>query len=302
MTITPYDSEAIIRFLGDLQTRGMAPNTVRSYRVDLISFLSWLPPETRFPDVKTKDIEKFMRDGISGKVPPHYVRCAPRTVNHRLTVVRKFFGYLVHNGSLNRNPADGIPFLRTKQRLADWLNLDQTQHLLYYAKKCGELTYIIVHTLYYPALRCAELSNLLISDIDLPNASITVRGKGGKIRYVPLLPRELQPVKDWIFHVDPCPKGTFFLGNSTNSPISCKCIYDHVARAGRAAHMKVNPHMLRHSRATHLLNHGLRLEYIRDILGHVSVKTTECYAHTPREAVAEAYTRTAAALRLQPKR
>ena len=291
MKITDYENACLSRFVEYLDSRGLAQNSIRSYRADILSFLSWLPPETRVIEITRKHIERFITASRQGRVPYSKGKAKPSTCNHRLTAIRKYLDWLELQDAISRNPARGIEFLRTKQPVASWLSKDQVNNLLYHTKKRSRLDYIILHMLYYSALRCGELTRLRRRDIDLDELTITIHGKGEKTRYVPMTRPEIRALRSWITDTGPIPENEPVILNLQKKPLTTKFIYDRVTRAGRRLGLHCSPHTLRHSRATHLLNAGLAMAYVREILGHESIRTTEIYSHVPKDAVRRAYDR-----------
>ena len=142
----------------------------------------------------------------------------------------------------------------------------------------------IIFTLYKMGLRAKELCNLNLDDIDWVNGIMTIRGKGGKIRYVPIphdllkgknVPSLLNYVKYWRFNTDK--KALFTTQKGRISPVYLRSIIKK--RARQAGLPWIHPHSLRHYYATNLLRAGVNIRVVQELLGHADIKTTGIYLH-----------------------
>lgn len=293
MTINDYTTEAINRFLNYLRDLERAPNTVRAYRSDLLWFVDGLKPGTRLPAITSKQIRSIFLSSRSHHLPYTSKRPSTNTFNRRLSSVRVFFTWLTREEIILKNPALNFDFLPRKRSLPPWLTRGEITNLLYCAKRISPLNYMIFYILYYAALRRSELAALSPNDINFTTNSVVVHGKGNKIRYIPLLKDEIIPIRKYIKSSMPYPPDCKLLLTEQDKPLNTKFIYDRVTRISRNARIPCTPHTLRRSRATHLLNAGMPMAYIRDLLGHASITTTEGYAIVPHDALRRAYNRVA---------
>lgn len=293
MTINDYTSEAINRFLSYLRDCGRSENTLRAYRADLLCFATWLKPGTRLPVITTKHLNSFLTASRGGRVQNFTIKSCPRTCNRKLSSLRVFFTWLTREEIVSKNPAINIDFISYKKGVPPWLTRGQVANLMHAAKRISPLNHMIFHLLYYTAVRRAELAKLSIADINFATHTITVYGKGDKINFIPLLPEEMKPISRYITTSAPRPPIANLLLTEQGKELNTKYIYDRVTRISARAGIPCTPHTLRRSRATHLLNAGMGMVYVRELLGHASIKTTEGYAMTPRDAVRRAYDRIA---------
>ncbi|MEM3738704.1 MAG: tyrosine-type recombinase/integrase, partial [Thermoplasmata archaeon] len=180
-------------------------------------------------------------------------------------------------------------------QLPKYLNEEETHALIESAKE-DLRDYAILRTLAYTGLRVGELCNLEIEDIDFAEGIIHVRsGKGDKDRIVVLEEGTAQALKNYLavrYRMET--KTTKVFISRKNHPISPLSVERLVKKYGKKAGIlkKVTPHVLRHTLATTLLNHGADIRFIQTLLGHASVSTTQIYTHLDNENLKKMYQRT----------
>lgn len=298
MIITNNHRRAISLFLEQCLLKNLSPLTVRSYNSDLLCFFTWLNSGTRLPDISTKTITTFINASRRGTLGNEYSKASPATCNHRLVCLRCFFSFLVSIGTMKTNPASVLPLFRLPPSDREWLPTGIISHLLLTAKKKSPLDFIIVYVLYTSALRRHEICSLRKSDIDITHKTITIHGKGNKVRCVPVLDHEFKPILSWLRHNSPATPDSPFIATLQGKPCTDKFINDRITRIARRCRVHCTPHVLRRSRATHLLQKGMALPELREFLGHSSIKTTELYAIVPPKAVKTSYAQAAAKMAL----
>jgi integrase/recombinase XerD len=269
--------------------RAASPKTVSSYRDAMKLLLTWfrdtegIPPEKlRLADIDRPRVLRFLAWLEAGR------GCSAATRNQRLAVIKSFCRYTAVEHPDLLGQATQVLAIRQKSTPApqlDHLTGDQVKTLL---AQPGTAS----------AARVQELCDLDVADIRRGSPmTVVIRGKGSKIRYVPVMEPTARLVGDYLDHRDRHPGvGTdadpLFAGPNhlrlTRSGIS-KLLARHV-QAVRARDpawapaLQVTPHTLRRSRAMHLVQAGVNLIYIRDLLGHADVSTTEIYARADAEA------------------
>jgi len=289
--ITDYQQHALNLFLDFLEGQNKSPLTLIKYRTDLTSFFVWLGPNVRFPDINQQQIRSFISYSLSGQGHPEQRTHEPSSCNCRLASLRRFFDFLKYSGMINIDPSKPVPYLLVPRRLPEFLSQEQTSRLLYYAKRESLFDYVIIHTLYTAALRSNELCQLERSAVDFSDNRILVHGKRQRDRYIPMLPQDLKPLS--AFSKAHHHRFTFdrFLCTPQFKPLNTRYVHLRVTTIARLAALDCHPHILRHSRATHLLQSGLELYYIKTILGHSTIQTTEIYAHVDDPHLRDAFTR-----------
>jgi integrase/recombinase XerD len=297
-------------------TRDCSRHTVLAYRDAFTLFLRFMdqqratpPDKVSFADFTASNVAAFLGWLRTDR------QCATATANQRLAAVKSFFRYVQSQAPEQITQARqvlGVKAGQAPEPAIGYLPVDAIGLLLEHAAhRRGSRDLALLMTLYDTGARVQEACDLSISDLHLDKpASVTLTGKGRKSRIVPLTPQVAQILTQ---HVRALPHGP-----SGSGPVFTNRTGEHLGRAGaayiltkcaRAARAerpelvpeKITPHMLRHSKAMHLLENGVNLIYIRDILGHASVVTTEIYAKANPEMKRQAI-EAAAANTLGPSR
>lgn len=294
--------------------RAASPATIGSYRDAMKLLLTWfhdaedIPPEKlRLADIDRPRILRFLDWLQTGR------SCSTATRNQRLAVIKSFCRYTAVEQPDHLDQVTGIVAIRQQNTPApdlEHLSGDEVKVLLAEPGTASPraLRDTVLLTLAYDTgARVQELCDLNVADIRRATPmTVTIRGKGAKIRYVPVMGPTAHLVADYLEHHNPHPglgadADPLFHGPNhsrlTRSGIA-KLLARHV-RAVRARDpswtpgLPVTPHTLRRSRAMHLIQAGVNLVYIRDLLGHADISTTEIYARadaeTKRKAIENAY-------------
>jgi integrase/recombinase XerD len=294
--------------------RAASPSTVASYRDAMKLLLTWfktverIPPERlRLADLDRPRVLRFL-----GWLETER-GCSPATRNQRLAVLKSFCRYTALEQPAHLDQITQILGIRQKNTPAPELGHltgDEVKALL--AEPSTATTRAVRDTVllalaYDTGARVQELCDLDTADIRRSTPIIvTIHGKGSKIRYIPVTDPTARLLADYLDHLEPHPgvgvdATPLFTGPNhtrlTRSGIA-KILARHV-RAVRASDpgwapgLPITPHTLRRSRAMHLIQAGVNLIYIRDLLGHADVATTEIYARadaeTKRRAIENAY-------------
>lgn len=294
--------------------RAASPRTVASYRDAMKLLLTWLrdcehiPPEKlRLADIDRPRVLRFL-DWLEAERG-----CSRATRNQRLAVIKSFCRYTAVEQPDRLEQVAGVLAIRHKSTAAPQqghLTGDEVKTLLAQPGTAGPRAVrdtVLLALAYDTAARVQELCDLNTADIRRGNPmTVTIRGKGSKTRYVPVMGPTARLVNDYLEHRDPHPglapdADPLFHGPNhsrlTRSGIA-KLLARHVRAVaerdpGWAPGLSVTPHTLRRSRAMHLIQAGVNLIYIRDLLGHADVSTTEVYARadaeTKRKAIENAY-------------
>lgn len=294
--------------------RGASPRTIASYRDAIKLLLLWLrdaehiPPEKlRLADLDRPRILRFL-DWLSTER-----NASPATRNHRLAVIKSFCRYTAVEQPEHLDQVADILAIRQKNTPSPQLGhlrAEEVQALLAEPGTASPRAIrdtVLLALAYDTAARVQELCDLTVANIRAATpATVTIHGKGSKTRYLPLMGPTAELVTDYLDHLDRHPglgpdAGPLFHGphhaRLTRSGIA-KLLARHVRtlRArdpGWAPGLAVTPHTLRRTRAMHLIQAGVNLIYIRDLLGHADVSTTEIYARadaeTKRKAIENAY-------------
>ena len=283
-------------FLRDLEVRGASPATRKSYSSDLQQLLEWLAER----DLAVSDLGRRQVRAFSAELGRRGY--APATLARKLSTLRGFTRQLTERGVLAADPAHSLPGPRRRRRLPRVLSVADVDLLVAATDGTDPLALrdrLIVELLYGCGLRSMELVALRLGDVQAAQAQIIVRGKGGKMRMVPLgdeaaaaLRRYLERGRGELERQatfagrtgDAVAGGTrreaqLLLSRSGRGLLTSD-IRRLVVKYSRLAGIDpASPHMLRHAYATHMLERGADLRAIQELLGHASVSTTQVYTH-----------------------
>lgn len=291
---------------------GGSANTVRSYRDTFSLFLKFCS------DIQDLPPQKLTLGHIDHHLVEQFLLwledergCCAGTRNNRLAAIHAFYRYLQIElpHMLGRcQEILAVPYKKTQKKVMSYLTLDGIQSLLAQpntSTSSGRRDLTMLSLLYDTGARVQELADLRMEDIRLSNPTvIRLTGKGGKSRLVPIMKPTETLLRQYLDEHDRdyAAHGGY--------PLFCNRIGKKLTRAGvayilskymaqakatgaNALPESISPHCLRHSKAMHLLQSGVNLVYIRDLLGHADVSTTEVYAradeHFKRKALEEAY-------------
>jgi integrase/recombinase XerD len=270
--------------------RGLAENTLTSYRRDLRRYLAFLG-EAGIEDVGTvteAHVSAFLvrlREG-DAEHPPLSATSAGRTV----VAVRGFHRFCVADGLAGHDPAAAVRPPAPARRLPKALPLADVESILDAAGSAGTTLALrdraLLEVLYGTGARISEAVGLDVDDVDRVDATVLLRGKGGKERLVPVGSFALAAVDAYLTRArpelaaasNPDRAGALFL-NARGGRLSRQSAWSVLVKAAERAGVTrdVSPHTLRHSFATHLLEGGADVRVVQELLGHASVTTTQIY-------------------------
>lgn len=291
MTLGPID-RAVRTYLDHLSIeKGLAANTLSSYRRDLRRYREFLDEKTiaTLDDISEATVTDFLvrlREG-DGAHPPLSASSAARTV----VAVRGFHKFAVADGLALNDPAAAVKPPSPAKRLPKALPLSDVEAILEAAGAPGTPLALrdraLLEVLYGTGARISEAVGLDVDDVDTDagaEGTVLLRGKGGKERMVPVGSYALEAVSAYLVRGRPvllsAGKGTpaLFL-NARGGRLSRQSAWAVLVKAAERAGVTkdVSPHTLRHSFATHLLDGGADVRVVQELLGHASVTTTQVY-------------------------
>jgi integrase/recombinase XerD len=267
--------------------RGLAENTIVSYRRDLSAYLKFLDAVAKKSVSATtrEDIRDFMlheKDkGLSAN-----------SISRNLTALRMFYRFLMRERLIKADVSTYIDSPRLWKKIPDILNIEEVERLIKapdLGTDQGVRDRAIIETMYATGMRVSEVSNLKLGDVNQDVGFVRCLGKGKKERIVPL-GREAQAAIDRYcgrVRSKQAKKGSateLFL-NRSGKKISRISLWKLIKKYARQAKIKkpMMPHILRHSFATHLLERGADLRAVQEMLGHASISTTQIYTHLNRD-------------------
>lgn len=280
--------------------RNVSINTIEAYRGDLEAFFSFLcedyltvPYELLRPDqIDHLSVRSFLAQ-------QQRARMSRASVARRLSALRTFFRFLMREGALSANPARSVATPRREKHLPTVLQPPEVALLLEQpdpGKPLGLRDRAWLELLYAAGIRVSELVGIDLDDIELRSRLLKVHGKGSKERIVPFGRRAEEAVRAWLearLEVvgDSFEEEQPLFVNHRGTRISARSIRRLLEAYVRSAALRagISPHTLRHSFATHLLNAGADLRSIQELLGHVSLSTTQKYTHLSDAHLIEVY-------------
>ena len=279
--------------------RNVSANTLESYRHDLFDGLDFFCRElgSKDSEVEPADLKPLVMRKYLAYLQARGL--ARSTVARRLTAWRSLYRYLCREGVLEYSPLTRVVTPRRTRRLPRFFYLPEVKRLLEYPVGSGPRDLrdrAILETLYATGVRVGELVGLDIPDIDLPNVSVRVKGKGNRERIVPLGKYAVAALACYLQDGRPQLTGEHFSnqalflnyrGGRLTTRGARKIIVTYMGQAGLDP--PAGPHTLRHSFATHLLDAGADLRSVQELLGHVRLSSTQIYTHVTRERLKRVY-------------
>lgn len=280
----------IERFLDGLWAeRGLSDNSLQSYRHDLLHL------QKRLGDRGKRLVEAAREDLLAVLAAEIQQGKSPRSLSRYLSAYRQFFRWLVREGKISSDPVALIESPKTGRGLPKALTEAQVESLLAAPDTdtpLGLRDKAMLELMYATGLRVSELVGLQLSNINLNQGVVRVMGKGQKERLVPIGDEAYESLKSYLSTSRP----SLLQGQQTDSVfvttrksgMTRQAFWYMVRRYADQcgiARNRLSPHTLRHSFATHLLNHGADLRVVQLLLGHSDLSTTQIYTHIAREGL-----------------
>jgi integrase/recombinase XerD len=279
------------RFMeGAVFEAGLSDRTLSAYAADLRRYLEYLDEQG------IDSVADILREDVLDHIGALQAQgLSPRSCARHLSAIRRFHRFLLDENIASHDPAASFDAPRLTRTLPHYLSAEEIERLLAAPEKDpenAERDSAILELFYSCGLRISELAGLPLKNIDLDEGFVRVRGKGAKVRLVPLGARAAAKIRRWLdvrakgpIHMD-----ALFLSKRGRG-MSRGIIWRIVKYYARAANIQQNvtPHMLRHSFATHLLDHGADLRAVQEMLGHADIGTTQIYTHVSVERLSQAH-------------
>ena len=266
--------------------RGLRPLSIAAYDAALRQFADWAKARRLAPEqVRARDVLEYLQYLREGRGN------GDSAVNRALTILRRFYQAIVAMGHLDHaaNPMVGFPSIKAVPRkLPISLAPEQVSTLLAKPKSdtvVGLRDRALLALLYGTGIRASECAGLTAGQVDLARLTVSVRGKGGHERVVPLNPQLAEVLCIYAQARGPALPGAPFFRSRFGRALSRGAIYERVHTWGQRSHLGVplSPHRMRHTFATHLVRAGVGLVTIRDLLGHRLITSTQIYLHVTAE-------------------
>ncbi|NTU57620.1 MAG: tyrosine-type recombinase/integrase [Chlorobiaceae bacterium] len=308
---------SFLSFLGS--ARNVSPKTITAYRTDILQYLSFLKGQGGVVDsasvdpacATVTDVRFFMGYLLDSGIQP-------RSIARKLASVKSYYRYLLETGKIDQSPVSLVMTPRLGRKVPDFLSEEQAEQIFVRFRTSGgdvgggdrkedvrifeaSRDLAVLEVLYGCGLRLSEVTGLETADVDLLHGFLKITGKGRKQRIVPLGKPAEEALRKY-FEV----RRNFFriseegAGESSKAFVTTRGrqIYPMLVQRMTKRYLspvteseKKNPHILRHSFATHMLNGGADLKSVSEMLGHSSLTTTELYTHVTFNRLREVYTK-----------
>ena len=264
-------------------------NTLESYKSDLLRFYDF-NRNKKLEDIKKDNIKeylKFLNDNHLNE----------RSIARNISSLKSFYKYLIISNRIKDNPLDSISLPKLGKKLPNTLSEDEINRLLD-IKLIDNYSYrnkAMLELMYATGLRVSELVNLKVYDINLEEAIVKTMGKGSKERIIPIGDYALNALKNYIYEYrDTLLKknvNDYLFLNNHGKQMTRQGFFKIIKKLAseQGIERDFSPHTLRHSFATHLLDHGADLRIIQELLGHSDVSTTQIYTHVSNEQLEDTF-------------
>ena len=289
----PASLQWINDFLTHLESeRRLSPHTLSNYQRDLLMVAGYCDNANLddWRQLTTQHVRAFLaarhRAGIGG-----------RSLSRSLSALRSFLRYLMREGVVQKNVAQGVSAPKSPRKLPEPLDTDEMSRLLAVTTKQDDPLILrdtaMLELMYSAGLRLAELVSLNVRDIDLADGSLPVTGKGDKTRVVPVGSYAQKALKEWLKvrgQLAADGEAALFVGQR-GKRLTPRAIQQRFQRRGvqQGIESRVHPHKLRHAFASHLLESSGDLRAVQELLGHADISTTQIYTHLDFQHLAEVY-------------
>ena len=290
--------ELVLDFLAHLELeRGMARNTLQSYRSDLLQFGAFLIQRGRGAERRAsrRDVADFLTELARGNGRPP---ATTSTIQRKAAALRSFYRHLRREGVRESDPTAQLTPPRKSRKLPRVLGRAEVQRLLEQPKGTDPIALrdrALLELMYACGLRASETIDLDMDQVDLVDHVVLARGKGSKERLVPVGRTAARAVATTCAaaarNSSASAAETRLFVNFRGGPLTRQGLYKIIGRHAQSAGLqdKMSPHTLRHTFATHLLAGGCDLRSVQEMLGHADVSTTQLYTHLSNQHIKDAY-------------
>ncbi|TXI32166.1 MAG: tyrosine recombinase XerC, partial [Ottowia sp.] len=267
--------------------RAMSVHTLDAYRRDLDALAGWA--QARGLDDLVRLDAAQLREFVAAE---HRRGLAPKSLQRRLSACRSYYAWLLKNGHIPASPGAGLRAPKAPRRLPQVLDVDEAVRLVEVPTDVplGLRDRALLELFYSSGLRLSELCGLRWRDLHDDAGLVTVLGKGGKQRSVPVGSHARRALGQWRASTGAGGEAFVFPGRG-GGPISQRAVQVRIrqlaVRQGLFKH--VHPHMLRHSFASHVLESSGDLRGVQELLGHADIATTQIYTHLDFQHLARVY-------------
>jgi integrase/recombinase XerC len=266
-----------------------SPQTVKAYRTDLNQFIEFcnLRNKVTAIDLTERFIKKYLMQLSETGLEK-------RSISRKLASVRGLLKYAFQNQIINSNPVTYIKNPRSNKKLPEVTTAESILRIYDLADEAEdepERVKIIFELLYGCALRVSELCDLNFGDLDIKSHTIRVKGKGSKMRIVPVGQKSIEIIEEYLNITKHQNNNEPLIKTKGGNRIYPRFVYRIINKyLSKVTDIKKkSPHVLRHSAATHMLDRGADLRAVKELLGHENLSTTQIYTHVSVERLKSTY-------------
>jgi integrase/recombinase XerC len=287
---------AIDRFINYIRIeKRYSEHTVRAYYDDIMQFVQYLESELHISNllaIQQTEVRQWVVSLLNSYA-------SPRTLRRKVAALSSFYKFCLRNNLVDHNPTEGTILPRLEKNLPEFINESSIDSIFgpghFQDGFPGIRDKLVMELFYATGMRLSELVNLTRERIDFDKGEIKILGKRNKERIVPLTGTLLEELKRYLSIREE------HLPNSVSQPVliltdSGKPSYPRMIQRLVRKNLlrsttleKKSPHLLRHTFATHMLNHGADLNAVKELLGHASLAATEIYTHNTYEKLRSIY-------------
>lgn len=266
-------------------------NTIENYRNDLLDFNEYLiKNKIDYQNMNYTNVTNFLIFLKSKKLKS-------TSINRHLSAIRSFYEYLLKEGKTSNSPFRLIKGPKKEKKLPNYLKYDEFLDLLNACDETnlGKRNRMILELLFATGVRVSELINIKIDDINFKAREIKIIGKGKKMRIVYFNKTCQQVMSDYVINAREAllkgKKNDYLFINHLGNTLTRRGVADILEKliTKSAIKHKISPHTLRHTFATLMLNEGMDIREVQELLGHAKLSTTSVYTHVSNEEMRRVY-------------
>lgn len=301
--IQPLNAEIILllnRFLTYLTVeRGLSKNTVESYYLDLKGFLGYV---NKLPNSELRTPNFFTREDIVnyiGKLKDD--RRSTASICRFISSIKGFSKFLIIEKIISDDPTETLRTPKQWERLPKALGMDDIKKLLNLDHEPSTFSLqplfirdsAMLELLYSSGLRVSEIISIKVNDLNFEGGFLRVMGKGSKERVVPMNHRAVEKIKRYMQELRPDliknRQSPYLFLTNRGMPMTRQRFWQSLKKFGDMVGLKLAPHTIRHSFATHLVEGGADLRSVQKMLGHADISTTQIYTKVTGDRIRKVY-------------